>query len=316
MKAIATVTLNPSIDVATDVDRVLPTHKLRCGPPRRDPGGGGINVARVIQELGGTAVAVYTSGGTLGKFLQDLLRREGIEDRPIDIACSTRESFTVNETSSGKQFRFVLPGPEVDEKEWRQCLKVLEFLTPFPDYFVASGSLPPGIPNDFYARLARIARRGDARVILDTSGEALGPALEEGVFLIKPNLRELADLTGESVKSNAEQEDACRSIVEGGGAEMVALTLGNQGAVLVTKDLTRRVLSPEVKIRSPVGAGDSFLGGMALALARNEPAEKAFFLGVAAGTAAVITPGTELCRKEDTDRILAELLATNPLAGS
>jgi 6-phosphofructokinase 2 len=307
MKTIVTLTLNPAIDIETDVDQVTPTHKMRCSEPRMDPGGGGLNVSRVIRELGGTAAAIYTRGGSLGKLLHDLLERERIVEHPVDIAEQTRESFTANETSSGSQFRFVLPGPELRENEWRQCLKLVASLTPFPDYLVASGSLPQGVPTDFYAELARLVRRKGGSLILDTSGKALGAALEEGVCLIKPNLRELRDLTGRSLETEADQEEACRQLVARGSAEMVALTLGDKGALLIAEGITRRASAPEVEIRSPIGAGDSFVGGMTLALARGRSPEEAFLYGLSAGTAAVMTAGTELCRKEDVERLFTKL---------
>jgi 6-phosphofructokinase 2 len=307
MKRIVTLTLNPAIDLAADAEQVKPIRKIRCEKLKMDPGGGGINVARVIGELGGCATAVYTEGGSLGKLLLDLLDRERIDAVPVEIANPTRESFTVNETSSGRQFRFVLPGPELQEAEWRRCLKVLEALEPFPDFLVASGSLPPGVPDDIYARMARMVGARGGRLLLDTSGEALGAALEERVYLIKPNLRELRELTGRGIESEQEQEEACRELVLRRNAEMVALTLGDKGALLVTRDRTRRAAIPKVEVVSPVGAGDSFMGAMALALAREKSAEEAFVYGVAAGTAAVMTPGTELCRKDDVERLFRRL---------
>lgn len=309
MKRIVTMTLNPAIDFAADAEHVVPTHKIRCGKPKMDPGGGGINAGRVIRELGGAAAAVYTEGGGIGAFLRSLLEREGIEALPVEIVNPTRESFTVNETSSGKQFRFVLPGPELEESEWQKCLEVLGSLEPFPDYLVASGSLPPGAPSDFYARAARMVNGRGGCLLLDTSGDALGAALVERVHLVKPNLRELRELTGRRIEKEQEQEEACRELVLQDRADMVALTLGGKGALLVTKDRTRRVGTPQVEVVSPIGAGDSFMGAMALALAQEKSTEEAFLYGVAAGTAAVMTPGTELCRKEDVERLFSILLS-------
>lgn len=307
MKRIVTVTINPAIDFSTLAEHVVPTHKIRCEKPSIDPGGGGINAGRVIRELGGVAAAVYTEGGGIGKFLGKLLEREGIEALPVEIANPTRESFTVNESASGRQFRFVLPGPELQESEWRAFLDLIGSLDPFPDYLVASGSLPPGVPSDFYARVAKMVADRGGRLLLDTSGEALGAALAERVYLVKPNLRELRELTGRKIENEQEQEEACRELLRQ-SAEMVALTLGDRGALLVTKEGARRATLPKVEVVSPVGAGDSFMGAMALALARERPAEEAFLYGMAAGTAAVMTPGTELCRKEDVERIFRTLM--------
>jgi 6-phosphofructokinase 2 len=310
MKTIATLTMNPTIDISASVAEVISTRKLRCDDVRREPGGGGINVARAIHRLGGKAVPFYISGGATGQMLHKLLRRESVEDRTVEIEKLTRESFTVFEKSSGKQYRFVLPGPEIRKREWEQCLEMLRLLTPFPAFFVASGSLPPGVPEDFYARAAESVGRIGARLILDTSGAPLRKALEKGVFLAKPNRRELEEIVGESLEDPAAQEKACRDLVQRGCCQSLVLTLGDKGSLLTTPELQRRAPPLDVKVESAVGAGDSFVAGMTIALARGNSMEEAFLYGVAAGTAAVMTPGTELCRKEDTDRLFDELKRT------
>src|SRR5579871_3798860 len=138
MAKIVTLTPNPALDIATHVEKLEPVHKLRCGPVRRDPGGGGINVARVVHRLGGQTVAVYTSGGGSGDELGALLRGEGLDQRPVQFAGHTRESFNVTENQTKRQFRFVLPGDPLSEAEWRSCVAVtLSLLVP-GDYLVAS----------------------------------------------------------------------------------------------------------------------------------------------------------------------------------
>lgn len=307
MKAIATLTMNPTIDVSATVEQVQPTHKLRCSEPRREPGGGGINVARAIHRLGGRATPLYISGGATGQMIHKLLRKEGIEDRSIEIEKLTRESFTVFETSTGRQFRFVLPGPEIRKGEWQQCLGMLGLLTPIPVYIVASGSLPPGVPDDFYARVAETAKRIGARLIVDTWGVPLRAALEYGIFLAKPNLRELEDAVGHPLPDPASQAEACRELVGRGCCGAIVLTLGDEGSLLTTPDGQHRTLAMDVPVKSAVGAGDSLVAGLTLALAQGRSMAEAYLYGVAAGTAAVLTPGTELCRREDTDRLFAEL---------
>ncbi|MEQ1863951.1 MAG: 1-phosphofructokinase family hexose kinase [Micropepsaceae bacterium] len=304
---IATVTMNPAVDVSTSVDRVVPIHKLRCSSLLRDPGGGGINVARVVRRLGGGVAAVYTAGGSMGQLLRQLVEREGIDSRAVQIAEETREDFAVREDASGQQFRFVLPGPQVSPHEWAQCLDTLASLRPFPSYLVASGSLAPGIPEDFYARIARLAKGHHAKLVVDTSGSSLRAALKEGVYLVKPNRRELAELVGRMLDQEAAWAAACREIVEGQQAAVVALTLGDQGAMLVTHEGTWRAPGLAVEAVSAVGAGDSFLGGMVWSLAAGHAVEEAFRYGVAAGTAAVLRSGTELCRREDVVRLLGEV---------
>lgn len=307
MKAIATLTMNPTIDISSTIEKFAPEHKMRCSAPQRDPGGGGINVARVVHRLGGKVMVLYIAGGATGLMLHKLLRREGIEDRRIEIEKLTRESFTLTETGSGRQFRFVFPGPEIRRSEWQQCLDLLGMFIPRPGYIVASGSLPPGVPDDFYGRAAQVTRRIGARFILDTAGEPLQAAMKEGIYLIKPNRRELAAMTGRDLSEPAAQEEACRELVAREKVEAVVLSLGSEGALLTTKDLQLRAGPTDVKVVSAVGAGDSFVGGLAYSLARNGRLEEAFWYGMAAGTAAVLTPGTELCHKADVERIFKEL---------
>lgn len=309
MKPIVTLTLNPTLDKSSAVRQVVADRKLRCDPPLREPGGGGLNVARVVGELGGEALALYTAGGFPGRMLSELLDATGVRHTPIPIAGETRENLMVVERSTGRQFRFGMPGPVLAAAEWQACLDALDAIEPAPDYIVASGSLPPGVPSDFYARVARHGRERGARVIVDTSGEALRPALEAGVFLVKPNARELdAFFPGERAHDIGLAE-AARRVVENGWAEVVVLSLGAAGALLVSDGACRRIPSPAVEIVSKVGAGDSMVAGIVVALSRGEELGAAVSYGVAAGAAAVLTPGTALCRREDVDRLYAEIEA-------
>ena len=309
MTRIVTLTMNPAVDCSVQTGRVVPEHKLRCSAPRYDPGGGGLNVARVIRELGGAARALYPVGGFAGQQLRELLDATGILHQPLAISGHTRESFTVLEKDTGAQFRFVLPGPELRESEWKLCLDQVSALEPAPGYLVASGSLPPGVPDDFYARVASVAREIGARLALDTSGAALREGVKGGVYLVKPNLRELGQLAGAELLDEAQVERAARALVDGGRAEVVVVSLAAAGALLVTADITERIRAPTVPVQSRVGAGDSTLAGIVVGLTRGDELRRAVRLGIAAGSAAVMAPGTGLCRREDADRLYALLLA-------
>lgn len=301
--AILAIALNPSIDVAAMAETVTHEHKLRCTDVRRDAGGGGVNVARVLQRLGADCMVLYPAGGILGKLLRRLLEEEGVRDLAIDIAAETRESFTVLERSSGREFRFVLPGPELADAEWQACLDRVAALDAPAAYVVASGSLPPGVPEDFYARLARLARDRGSRMVLDASGPALAAALEEGVHLVKPNLRELRGLTGLPLEREEDWAAAADELVDSGKAEVVALSLGHRGALLAARGQRLRAPALSVKIASTVGAGDSFLAAMVWRLASGRNLEDAFRSGVAGGTAALLAPGTSLAHKGDVERL-------------
>ena len=310
MADIVTLTINPSIDVATSVDRVVPFHKLRCTAARRDPGGGGINVARVVNRFGADVTAMYVMGGTLGQLLRHLLEQEKIPGLPVPILEETREDFTVLEQVSGRQYRFVLPGPRLSELEWRFFLDTFTShlaQQPRTRFVVASGSLPPGVPFDFYARIARAAKQAGAKIIVDTSGPPLQAALQAGVDIVNPSLREFGELIAAPLESERDQVAACRGLLTSGQAEMVALTLGDQGALLVTRDRVLRAQAIPITPVSVVGAGDSFLGAMIWSLAGGHSVEDAFRYGMAAGSAALLMPGTELCERADTERLAGKV---------
>lgn len=307
MADVVTLTMNPSVDLSVSVERVTPFHKLRCGVSRRDPGGGGINVARVIKRLGGDVVAMYPNGGAIGELLRRLVDAEGIEALTVPIAGETREDLTVVEQATGAQYRFVLPGPHLDEREWITCLNVFGALERRTRFVVASGSLPPGVPDDFYGRVAELAKQAGAKIVVDSSGTPLRVALEVGVYLIKPSLNEFRALIGGPLETEQERVRACRALVAAGQAEIVALTLGDQGGLVVTRDQVLRAAALNIKPVSVVGAGDSFLGAMIWSLTAGHSLETAFRYGVAAGSAALLMPGTELCRPEDVERLVNDV---------
>lgn len=306
-RSIVTLTINPALDISTSTLRVVSEHKLRCGPSRIDPGGGGVNVVRTIQRLGGDALAIYAAGGVTGATYRQLLDAEGVRSTAVPLSGTTRESFTVEESESGEQFRFVLQGPEFSEAEWQACLATLEDAIVPGGFVVASGSLPPGVPTDFYARVARLAHQHDARSIVDASGEALEAALAEGVYLVKPSRRELSELVGKVLTDEQSEVDAASELVVRGSSELVALTLGRAGAVLASASGVIRLPVPEVRVQSTVGAGDSFLGAFVWRLSQGCEPEVAFRSAVAAGSATAAKPGTDICTLADVEALEATL---------
>jgi len=306
MKRIITLTLNPTIDGSASAEKIQPIRKIRTTDERYHPGGGGINVARVIQALGGEALALYLAGGPTGAILADLLEAAGLASQCIPISGYTRIAHTVFERSSGQEYRFVPEGPQVSAEEWDRCLAALEALD--FDYVVASGTLPRGMAADAYRRVSEIAHARNARFILDTSGPALRETLGHGVFMIKPNLGELEALVGRSLPDTAAQLAASHDLVAEGAARIVAVTLGAEGALVASQDEAWRVATPPIEAQSAVGAGDSFVGAMTLAFAQGRDLKAALAYGTAAGTAAVLSPGAELSRPDDVERLYADLV--------
>ena len=307
MPPIVTLTMNPALDENTSVDYVFSDAKLRCRAPSQEAGGGGINVARALVRLGGETLALYASGGPPGMVLGGLLDREGVPRLEIPVSGWTRRNLNVREEATGRQYRFVFPGPTLSEEDWGLCLERLGSLRPAPRLLVASGSLPPGVPEDFYARVARRVKETGARFVLDSSGTALKLAVEEGVFLVKPSLREFLHLTGCGAGPESTLVRAARSLIDAGRCEALVLSLGEGGALLVTAEETARYPAPPVPVASSIGAGDAMVAGIVLWLARDQPLSEAVRFGVAAGAAAVMNPGTQLCRRADADRLYEQM---------
>ena len=314
MKSIATLTMNPTIDVAYEVGHVIPTHKMRTEQENYDPGGGGINVARVFVRLGGMARCYYLSGGATGVALDSLLDLHQLVRTRIAIAGHTRISTSVLEVESGKEYRFVPSGPTLAPQEWQACLdRIAEAEC---DYLVISGSLPKGVPDDFYARVAANVRPRGIRIVLDTSGPALREGLAGGdIFLAKPSLGELRQLAGYELDSAEAIAEAAAEIVRQGQAEYVAVTMGRDGALLAHQRGMIRLPAIVVEAKSAVGAGDSFLAAMGFAFASGWEANDSFRFGIAAGAAAVLTHGTGLSQPADIQRLYAaSVLAARQIA--
>ena len=307
MSGVLTITLNPSIDLYTQVDKLAPARKLRCAAERRDPGGGGLNVARVMHRMGGDVLAAFPCGGLAGQMLDRLLRAEGLNRLALPARGDVRENVTVLETASNEEYRFILPGPHFGPEDWRQILSRIEALPEQWDWLVLSGSLPPGAPADAYAQLARLGRARGARIAVDASGAALRAALSERVGLVKPNLDELRELTGRPLKDLPSRVEAARQLARSGAAEIVLLSMGGEGALLATADGAWRAPAIAIDPVSTIGAGDSFVGAMLWALTADRSLEAAFRYAVAAGAAALLTPGTDLCMRQDVERLHARV---------
>ncbi len=303
MKRVITLTVNPAVDKSIRINGLQPDRKLRGSTPVLEPGGGGINVARAIRKLGGACQCVYVAGGCLGDQLHELLEQEGITQHVVDSPHETRENFMVFDEATQQQYRFVTEGAPTAEIAWHQSLTLLSSLVEAGDYVVASGSLPPGVPIDYYAQVIRVVQQKGARVIVDTSGEALRVAVAAGVYLLKPNLGELSALTSQRAITAPEQEHLAQQLVAEHRAEVVVVSLGAQGAMLVAAAGVTYVTAPTVHKRTTVGAGDSMVAGMVLRLSQDWELIEAVRYGVACGTAATMNYGTQLCRREDVEEL-------------
>lgn len=302
-KNILTITFNPTVDKSSTVDAIKPEKKLRCAQPVYEPGGGGINVSRGLERLNISSTAFFTSGGRTGEMLEKLLHKENIQTLPHKVTGETRENFTVVDTSNNEQYRFGMPGEIVSPQECNIMLDAILNLSPFPEIIVISGSLPEGMEPAYLSKLIKELKKKHAKIIVDTSGDALTEALKEGVYMVKPNLGELSRLSGKEELDNESADEAARQLINEGKAEIVAVSMGPQGAYLITKDEAIHVPAPSVRKLSTVGAGDSMVAGMVSVIAKDGSLTEMARMGVACGSAATMSKGTGLFTKENAEKL-------------
>lgn len=322
---ILTVTVNPALDLTTDVEQVESGTKLRCGEAHCSPGGGGVNVSRAIRKLGGRSLAFIATGGVTGQLFRSLLEAEGVDARWFETSGLTRQSIIVDERASGRQFRFVLPGPNWTGAEAEAAVEAIaDALAEGPPrigYIVASGSLPPGVPDDFFQAIGEIGERTGARLILDTSGRMLEAAGQGGRF--RPyawimDQGEAEHLAGGPLPDLDALDRFGQDLRARDLAQILILTFAEGGAVVLSDTESFRLIPPEVEVASKVGAGDSFVAGLTLKLDAGAPLREACAYAVAAATSAVTTPAAELCDGPGTERYFKIILDQNawPRQGS
>jgi 6-phosphofructokinase 2 len=306
MSKIITITFNPAIDKSTETDKIIPEKKLRCVHPKYEAGGGGINVSKALQHLGSESMAMYFAGGFNGNFFEQLLSNENVESIIVPVKTHIRTNIIIVEQSTGFQYRFGMEGQTIEENEWKLLLLQLQQQAN-ADFIVSSGSLPHGVPTNIFNEVAKISKEKKAKLVVDTSGDALKEVLREGVFLIKPNLNELSNFYGKEMLEEQEVITAAKSIIDKGGCEVVVVSLGKEGAILVTKEECHKIVPPQITVKSTVGAGDSMVAGIVLAITKKMSWKDVLRYGVACGTSATMHAGTSLCRAEDVTEIFGQL---------
>ena len=304
---ILTITLNPALDYATSVDRILPDQKLYCDPPRIDPGGGGVNVARAICKLGGRATAFVVAGGPTGERLQDLLRKEAIPLSVFPVAAETRFSFAVTDAQTGSQHRYSLPGEPITASDRVRLLDTVAKAAPRDGLVVLSGGVPPGLPDDFPQRVQHEIASSTQRLVVDTSKAPLQRLIDTPIaplFLLRFDQKEAARAAQHTMESLDDSLSFAASLVARGVARHVVTGRGAEGSLMVTPERRFLCRAPQVAIKSKIGAGDAFVGAMVLAFSRGARPEQALRRGVAAASATVGTEGTALCDRQTADALL------------
>ncbi len=302
---VLTVTFNPALDVSISLDRLVPDRKLRAELARREPGGGGVNVSRVLHRLGVATSAFVVVGGPVGDELVGLLRADGVRVDDFVIDGNTRESLAVSEISTNSQYRISLPGPSIGRlDELRNAVAAAGSDVPIA---VFSGSLPPGMPPEIFASLVE-GVSNETVTIVDTSGPALELVARRCPVIVKPSQRELAQLVGWEPSTTEQIEQAVAEVIGWGAVRAVVASRGPSGVLLMSSDgATRWFRPPPVRPVSTVGAGDSMIAGIAASLLQHRQLDDAVVFGVAAGTAAVLTAGSELCDPADVDRLVGRV---------
>ncbi|RTL57346.1 MAG: 1-phosphofructokinase family hexose kinase [Sphingobacteriales bacterium] len=305
---ILSVTLNPCIDKSSKVEKIKPDSKLRCSEVVNEPGGGGINVSKALQKLETPSVALFPAGGHNGNMLCSLLKEQSILFHAVDTKVETRENWVVLEESLNNQYRFTFPGKAVQEET---IITLIDHIRSFsPSYVVASGSLPPGLPDHFYGLIVKTAKSVGAKTIVDTSGAALQALKNKGAYLIKPNISELCKMLEVDHLEKDEIVTACRQAINDGYAELIAVSMGAEGAWLISEEESYYAAAPDVPKKSTVGAGDSMVAGMTYMLQQNRSINEVISFGVACGSAATMNEGTQLFKREDAMH-LYELIRNN-----
>ena len=304
-RLILTITLNPAIDKSTVTDLIQPEVKQRCSDVMNEPGGGGINVSKALKKLKAESIALFPAGGHNGEKLKSLLKAEEIPFHSIDSSVETRENWVVLESETNHQFRFTFPGKSIEESVFKNLIDDIRSFS--PTYVVASGSLPPGLPAHFYGLIVKTANSVGAKCIVDTSGPALQALKGKHAFLIKPNIGELCKMLNVDILQNNEVHDAAQQAVRDGFAELIAVSMGPEGAWLVTADEKHFAAAPAVKKKSTVGAGDSMVAGITYMLQEQQPLQQVINFGVACGSAATMNEGTQLFKIEDVHKLYEQI---------
>lgn len=306
MTKILTLTFAPSIDKSATVSELISDKKMRCTALNSEPGGGGVNVARVINRLGGDVTAIFPSGGYTGKFFNHLLENEKVPFVSIQTKNETKENFVIFDQLNNKEYRFGMPSNKLFETEWNECLQTISNYKNV-NFIIVSGSLPPGIPIDIFKQLSRIAKKISAKLIIDTSSDALKNKVKNGIYLIKPNLEELGLLLNKKDLKPENIVEVSRELIHKNNIEIVVVSLGANGAMLITKTEMHFIKPPKVTVKSTVGAGDSMVGGIVFGLSNNLNLHECLQYGISCGTATTMNSGSSLCEKKGVEKILKSL---------
>ena len=306
---IYTVTLNPALDKTATVENLRLDSVNRISELRVDPGGKGINVSKVVRELGAKTVAIALLGGHTGTMLRNMLVELGIECKVLEVEGETRTNLKIKDPVLKTNTDINEPGPEVTDEQLRGMLDGLVGEVGSGDIVVLSGSLPRGAAADTYKVWVAALKETGAKVYLDADGDKLVRGIEAKPDLIKPNEIELGAMMGRTLDADEKIVEAARELIDG-GLDRVMVSMGGAGALYVARDVTIKANPVKVPVGSTVGAGDSVVAALAYAQDKGLGLEDTMRLAMATGAANVMQSGTQAAPRELVDSLIDKVVVT------
>ncbi|RKD32079.1 1-phosphofructokinase [Thermohalobacter berrensis] len=303
---VITVTLNPALDKTIQINNFTIDSVNRVNSVRLDAGGKGINVSKVIKELGGYSIAVGLIGGKNGQFIKKYLDNLGIENDFIELDSETRTNIKIIDPVNQTNTDINESGPVISEDSLKLIKDTIMKYATEDNVIVFSGSVPKGVGKNIYKDLILDSKKRGAKTILDTEGELFLEGIKSGPYLVKPNIHELEKAFKITLRDKKDIVNISKEIIRY-GVNYVVVSLGSKGSIFVSKDIAGYIDGIKVNVKSTVGAGDSMVAALALALDRNDPFEEGMKLAAATSTASVMTEGSQTGRIEDVKKILNKI---------
>lgn len=302
---IYTITLNPALDRTLWIERIRDDVSNRILEEHSFAGGKSIDVSKVLKNFGVDNIALGFVGGFAGRELEGRLLNEGIQTDFVRVSGETRTNIIIHEKETGRQLSFNARGPEIRPNEMMQLVEQIEAL-PCPAIVAIGGSLPPGVSPEIYRKIIALVKKCNTKVFLDVDGEALRIGIKAQPTVIKPNIHELSELVGHELKSLDEIVAAAREINRQ-GVEIVLVSMGARGILLVTDGQEYLAVPPAVKVESTIGAGDSAVAGFISGMVRGKDLKESLIYAAAAGTATTLSQGTALCQRADFLKLVTQV---------
>ena len=303
---IITVTLNPALDKTIEIDEFKIGSVNRTVSTRVDAGGKGINVSKVIKELQHKSLALGFLGGSSGNQIKNYLDDLDINNEFLSVKGQTRTNLKIIDKGNNTHTDINENGPSLVEEDIINIKEKIMKYCGKDSLVVLSGSVPSGARSTIYCEMIKAIKDKGGKVILDADGELLIEGIKAGPYMVKPNIDELEKAFG--INGNKEEEviATAKKILEH-GVKYVAISLGSKGSMFISNDKVAKVNGIKVEVKSTVGAGDSMVAALAIAVEKDYSFEEAIKLASATSTANVMTEGTQTGRFEDIEKLKKQI---------